>query len=100
MSYDGKILGIPRDISNLVLYINLDKMDLPNQDWSINDLIQNAEAQIKQNIFGIGCEENIYWATPYLSYFGGGILDNNYDLIINSEKSQKALDECKNRLEN
>lgn len=92
MSYNNKILGIPRDISNLVLYVNLDKMQLPQEGWTLNDFIEKTQKITKQNTWGIGAEDDIYWVTPYLAYFGGGIFDANYNLIIDSEASKKGLE--------
>lgn len=91
MSYDGVLKGVPRDISNLVLYINIDKVNLPNKNWALEDLLKIAKKATDENTFGISYENNIYWATPYLSYFGGGVLDDDLNLIINSENSQKGL---------
>ena len=91
ISYNGKILGIPRDISNLVLYVNLDKMSLPDSDWNLEELLANALKTTNNDVFGIGAEDKIYWALPYLSYFDGGILDERYNLLIDSQESKKAL---------
>lgn len=96
MTYNNKLLGIPRDISNLVLYVNLDKINLPHENWSIEDLIEDAKKQTNKDNFGIGCEEDIYWMSPYLSYFNGGILNNSNELIIDTTESQKALKLYKN----
>jgi len=61
LTYEDKLLAVPRDISSLVFYVNLDKTDLPKSDWKIEDLISKA--------YSISFEDEIYWATPYLSYF-------------------------------
>ena len=91
LSYDGKLLGVPRDVSNLVLYINLDKTTLPNKNWSLQDLINRCQNSKTETTFCISHEDSIYWALPYLSYFGGGILDRNLNPIIDSENSITAL---------
>lgn len=96
MSYNNKLLAIPRDISNLVLYINLDKMDLPQESWTIEDLLKVALNTTDKKTYGLSFEDDIYWVTPYLSYYGGGILDDNLDLIIDSSKSIVGLDFYKN----
>ena len=82
MSYDDKIFGFPRDISNLVLYVNLDKINLPTKDWTIDDLLKLAKNSTVQRTWGSGCEDDIYWITPYLAYYGGGILNNDKKIII------------------
>lgn len=62
LSYNKKLLAIPRDISNLVFYVNIDKTILPQSNWKIKDLVNSD--------YKISFEDDIYWATPYLSYFG------------------------------
>lgn len=91
MTYENKLLAIPRDISNLVLYINLDKTSLPEENWTIYDLLKKAQETTNKNCFGISASDEMYWATPYLSYFGGGILDNNLNLMINSKESKNGI---------
>lgn len=91
MSYSNRILGIPRDISNLVLYVNLDKLSLPKESWTIEDLYNFIQIATKNKTYGIGCEEDIYWVTPYLAYFGGGVLNSKSEIIIDSKESQRAL---------
>lgn len=91
MSYNGKLFGMPRDISNLVLYVNLDKTKLPNSNWTLNELLVKC-ADIESKLdFCISYEDTIYWTMPYLSYFGGGVLDKNLQPIINSSESQSAV---------
>ena len=88
LSYDNKILAAPRDISELVFYVNLDKTKLPNTDWKIEDLVKYRY----KDSFTVSYENDIYSALPYLSYFGGGIFDKDFNLIINEEKSKKAIE--------
>ena len=96
MSYEGQVLGFPRDLSNLVLYINLDKMQLPKNSWTLDDLLYRAKDNTKNGIWAIGVEDKVYWSMPYLAYFGGSILDENYNLIIDSDESKKGLEFYKN----
>lgn len=91
LSYNDKLYAIPRDVSNLVLYINTDKMQLPNSKWTIEDLLLEAKAQTKEGAWGISFEDDIYWAIPYLRYYGGGILDEKKNNYIESVESQKGL---------
>lgn len=91
MSYENKVLGIPRDISNLILYINTDKLPKINENWKLEDFLRISINATKNGILAIGCEEDVYWLTPYLSYFGGEILDKNLQLNIDSPESQKAI---------
>ena len=87
LSMDNKLLGLPRDISNLVLYVNLDKINLPRKSWTLNNLLDVCKS-INKNNFCISYEDTLYWVSPYFAYFGGGILDKDSNLIIDSENSQ------------
>lgn len=89
MSINNKLYAIPRDISCMLFYVNLDKAALPDSNWKIEDLLKNAPE--KDKVFTISHEKKINYILPYLNYFGGGILDKEGNLIINSEKSKKAL---------
>jgi multiple sugar transport system substrate-binding protein len=91
MSYNGKILGIPRDISNLILYVNLNKTPLPSSSWTIENLLSLAQKNTKSGQFGIGAEDDIYWATPYLSYFGSEILDIFENNSVSTYKNIRAI---------
>ena len=90
LKYEGKLKAIPRDISNLVLYVNLNKMDLPNSNWSIEDLLKFAKTNTEEGRFGISFEKDIYWVMPYLAYFGGEFC-NSDGCLMESEKSQRGL---------
>lgn len=66
LTYNNKLLAIPRDISNLVFYVNTDKISLPNTTWKLEDILEKNN----NNAYVLGTEDDIYWALPYLSYFG------------------------------
>lgn len=70
LSYENKLLAIPRDVSNLVFYVNLDKTNLPNPSWTLNELLNKSKTLKTKDSFAISFEDDIYWALPYLSYFG------------------------------
>ena len=67
LSYDNKNLAIPRDVSILLLYINNDFIF--NEPQNIDDLLNISLALRKKNVFGISFEEDVFFLTPYLSYF-------------------------------
>lgn len=92
LSVNNKLLAIPRDISNLVFYVNTDLVNIQKNELSLEEIINLAQNISDKETFGLSHEEDIYWALPYLRYFGGGILDNNLNLIINSSESQKGLE--------
>ena len=92
LSYKGEILAFPRDISNLVLYVNTDILPLPKESWTIEDLLSSAQKITTQNRYGISFENGIYWNLPYINYFGGRIIDNTGKSIVNSPESKKGID--------
>jgi len=96
MSYKGKLLGIPRDVSNLVFYVNTDKISLPNKNWSITTLLKDCEILVGKIDFCVSYENTLYWVLPYLRYFGGGILDKNLNSVIDSDESLRAINFYKN----
>ena len=70
LSYEGKIFAFPRDISNLVFYVNTDLMELPFKDWTLEDLLRYSEKIKRKGILSVSFEEDLYWVLPYLSYYG------------------------------
>ena len=105
LSYKGSLYAIPRDISNMVIYINKDIFDkyntpYPNKYWTLKDLLILAKKLTldtdndgKTDIWGISFEEKppLYYL-PYLMSEGGGILsDDLKQNIIDSPQSQKGL---------
>lgn len=76
LSYDNKILGIPRDLSILVLYINKDLIKLPSKNMTLEELVDYIRKNSNKNAWGISFEEDIFFAEPYLSYFGEKIEEN------------------------
>lgn len=89
VSYDGKIYAYPRDVSNLVLYVNRDAIKKIPPNWSLENLLDILQKQ-KCIKYGIGTEEDLFWIMPYLTYYGE-IFDENF-----SSKNSKALSFYKN----
>lgn len=91
LSFDGKILAIPRDASNMVIYYNKDLFDkykiaYPKQNWTFDDLLKICLEFKKHNIFGISFDETPLFYLPYLMSNGGGFYE------ISSPQSQEALE--------
>lgn len=104
LSYNDKLYAIPRDVSNLVFYINKDIFDrynvpYPSKYWSFNDFLILAKKTTKDtnndgkaDIWGVSFEEDLFFYLPYLMSEGGGVLsDDLKKIIINSKQSQKGL---------
>lgn len=102
LSYKGKTYAVPRDVSNLVIYYNKDLFDkynvpYPKTNWTMENLLSTAKNLTSKNTFGIGYEEDIYYALPYIMSFGGGILGNDLKTeLINTKQSQTGLTFYKN----
>lgn len=97
LSYNKKIYGIPRDISCQVFYVNTDifrnrNVSIPDSDWTLDDLLVISKKLTYGNNWGIGYEDDIYWALPYITAFGGGILtDDLKSEIIDLPRSQAGI---------
>ncbi len=90
LSYDNKILAIPRDASNFVVFYNktlFDKYGIkyPNKNWTFDDLLKISIEFKKHNIFGISFDEEPSFYLPYLMSNGGDFYH------INSQNSQDAI---------
>lgn len=90
LSYDGKILAIPRDASNLVVFYNktlFDKYGIkyPDKNWTFNDLLNISLEFKKNNIFGISFDDVPLFYLPYLMSNGGGFYE------LENKNSQEAL---------
>lgn len=75
LSIDEKVFAIPRDLSNLVFYVNTDIIPI-KKNWTIEDLLEIAKKYTYNNFYGISFEDDIYFTLPYLSYFGETFNEN------------------------
>ncbi|MBR1908688.1 sugar ABC transporter substrate-binding protein [bacterium] len=96
MTYENRLLAIPRDVSELVIFYNKDLFDkygveYPKSDWTLEDLLNKAQSLTIDNHYGISFEEKPMFYLPYLRAFGGGILDKSGNLIIESDNSKKGI---------
>lgn len=70
LSINNKLFAVPRDVSNLVLYVNVDKIVNNKKIKTLDDLLETAKNVTNKESWGIGFEEDFYWIQPYLAYFG------------------------------
>lgn len=94
MTFNGKVLAIPRDVSNLVVYYNKDLFDkfgvsYPTKDWTFEDLLEKSLEFKKHEIFGISFESANLFYLPYLMSEGGGILSDDLKTVIIDELASK-----------
>ena len=91
--YDGKLFAIPRDVSNLVLFVNKNLVKNSQNIKTLDDLKKVAKLATKNDIFGLNYEENPLFWLYYLEYFGGGILSSDgQNAILNSAESIKGIE--------
>lgn len=97
MSYEDKLLAVPRDVSTMIVYYNktlFDKynIDYPKESWNFNDLLDICSKFKTKGIFGISFDEQVLYYLPYLMSSGGGILsDDLQKIIIDTPESQQGL---------
>lgn len=91
--YDGKLFAIPRDVSNLVLFVNKNLVKNSQNIKTLDDLKKVAKSATKNDVFGLNYEENPLFWLYYLEYFGGGILSSDgQNAILNSAESIKGIE--------
>lgn len=91
--YDGKLFAIPRDVSNLVLFVNKNLVKNSQNIKTLDALKKVAKLATKNDVFGLNYEENPLFWLYYLEYFGGGILSSDgQNAILNSAESIKGIE--------
>ena len=101
LSWKNKIYGIPRDISNLVIFYNKDifdkyKVPYPKSDWTLNEFLHLTQKLTHlPDVYGISFEEEPLFFLPYLTAYGGW---NSYDTenyfkqnVLEREPNSKGL---------
>ena len=99
LSRNGKIYGIPRDVSNLVIFYNKEIFDknhlpYPNANTTIAEFLELAQKTTDKanGIYGISFEEDPLFYLPYLMSEGGGLLaDDGQTEILETTPSQSAI---------
>ena len=80
MSWKETLYGIPRDLSNLVMFYNRRLFDeaglpYPTADWTYEDMVAKAKRLTHGDQFGVGfAPYPLYWL-PYLWSDGGDLFD-------------------------
>ncbi|MBM3266987.1 MAG: sugar ABC transporter substrate-binding protein [Candidatus Sericytochromatia bacterium] len=83
MSWKGKLYGIPRDLSNLVVFYNKDLFDAagvryPEAGWTFADLLRIAPRLTRPGEqWAIGFQPQPLVWTPYVWSHGGDIMDES-----------------------
>jgi multiple sugar transport system substrate-binding protein len=104
ITYKGKIYGLPRDMSNVILYYNKDLFDkagvaYPTNNWTWNDLLaaakkltidKNGDGKIDQ--WGIAVN-NIVWVWAGFVWGNGGdiLTPDRKKILLSDPKTIEAL---------
>lgn len=95
--HKNKLYAIPRDISNLVLYVNKDilkkqKVEYKRKINSLDELLEISTKLTTNEHFGINYETNPLFWSYYLCANGGGIIsDDEKEISINKKESLEAI---------
>ncbi len=89
MSWKGKIYGIPRDISNLLIYYNKDMFDrykvpYPDKNWTFNDFLETAKKITQDNngdgttdTYGFTLDKRPLFWLPFIWSSGGDLFNTD-----------------------
>lgn len=104
MRYEGKLHGLPYDVSGHVLFYNKDLFDLagvdyPTEDWTFTDLEEAARALVAAvpehnggKVYGLGNYMGHDWVSAgYYKSFGGDFVTPDLEVMIDSVGSKAAL---------
>lgn len=99
VSFQDRVYAIPRDCSGLVVYYNIDKfrqkrLPLPTSKWTVEDMIAIAQKLTDKDCFGISYEPSIYYAHPFINYYGGGLFllkDGETRFVGNTYQSRVGI---------
>lgn len=92
LTFNNKLYGVPRDVSNVVVYYNKDLFDkkgvkYPNSDWTFDDFIKTAQKLTERpKTWGISFEKESLYYLPFMMSEGGGILSDDLSKEIFDEK--------------
>ncbi len=96
MSINNKLLAVPRDISNVVVFYNKDifrnaNIPFPSEVWTYSEFLDICKKLTNKEHWAIGFEYNpIFWE-PILWSNGGSIFNENGKFNLNSPESKESL---------
>lgn len=90
MKWKGKLYGVPRDISNLLIYYNQDMFDkykvpYPKNDWTFEDFINTAKKLTKDtngdgsiDTYGFALDKRPLFWLPFIWSSGGDTFNEDF----------------------
>jgi len=104
MRYADRLYAIPRDLSNLVVYVNRDRfkeagLPVPAPTWTMQDLLSVSKALTRDtdhngesDTFGVSFDKRPLFWMPYVWSFGGDMFSRDLArCTLDSPEAQAAL---------
>lgn len=104
MKWKNKLYGIPRDISNLLIYYNKDMFDkykvaYPKDDWTFSDFLKTAQditkdtnGDGKTDTYGFALDKRPLFWLPFIWSQGGDLFNSDFSkFTLNSPESIEGL---------
>ena len=71
LSYNGRLLAVPRDISNFVFFYNKNLVPKNfNKNWTFQEFVNTINSNPQKPCYKVSYERDIYWAEPYIMTLG------------------------------
>lgn len=104
MKWKNKLYGVPRDISNLLIYYNKDmfdkyKVDYPKENWTFDDFLNTAKSLTKDtnndgkaDTYGFTLDKRPLFWLPFVWSQGGDVFNADFSkFTLNSPESISGL---------
>ncbi|OPJ60324.1 sugar ABC transporter substrate-binding protein [Clostridium oryzae] len=89
VKYKGKVYGVPSTVETVTLLYNKDM--LPNPPKTTDELLQIAKTMTKDGKYGfLTVPNDVYFNSAWIYGFGGKILDDQGNSVLNSEGTIEA----------
>ncbi|MFN8673933.1 MAG: sugar ABC transporter substrate-binding protein [Candidatus Sericytochromatia bacterium] len=104
MKWKGKLYGLPRDISNLLIYYNKDMFDkykvaYPKSNWTFDDFLETSKKLTKDidndgksDTYGFALDKRPLFWLPFVWSSGGDVFNKDLSAFsLNTPESIKGL---------
>lgn len=101
---DGKVMGLPKDISDHIVYLNTDMfeeagVELPENEWTWDDYREIAQALTRDSDgdgqidrWGIAIQNSVWSWGSFVHSNGGAVLnDERSEILLDTEEAREAL---------
>lgn len=104
MRYQDKLYAVPRDLSNLVVYVNRDRFQaagvpVPTAGWTMRELVEVSKSLTRDtdgngepDVFGVSFDKRPLFWMPYVWSFGGDMFSADLSrCTLDAPEAQEAL---------